>query len=357
MSLLRKIIHIDMDAFYASVEQHDNPELKGKPVAVGGNQSRGVIAAASYEARAFGVKSAMPSKIATQKCRHLIFVKPRFARYKEISNQIREIFFEYSNLVEPLSLDEAYLDVTENKKGIALATEIAQEIRNKILDQTGLTASAGISYNKFLAKTASDVNKPNGMFLIHPLKAEAFVDELPIERFFGIGKATAAKMRKMDIEKGRDLRQISLQNLIKSFGKAGNYYFNICRAIDNREVKPDRKAKSVSVENTYSNDLENLNDLKAALRALIDSLEKRIKNKGFAFKTVVLKLRYNDFETISRNKSITNYTQDAENIENMAFELLNEFENLKKPVRLLGIGISNLLRPEDSETVQLTIDF
>jgi DNA polymerase-4 len=346
-----------MDAFYASVEQNDNPHLKGKPVAVGGSEQRGVIAAASYEARAFGVKSAMPSKIAVQKCRHLVFVKPRFTRYKEISNQIREIFFEYTNLVEPLSLDEAYLDVTENKKGIRLATDIAKEIRAKIFEKTGLTASAGISYNKFLAKTASDVNKPNGMCLVHPLKAQEFVDELPIERFFGIGKVTAARMRKMDINKGADLKKISLQDLIKSFGKAGTYYFNICRAIDHREVKPERKAQSVSVENTYSNDLLNIEELKNAMFDLTENLEKRIKNKGFAFKTVNLKLRYNDFETLSRNRTITHYTQDFTIVNELAIELLEEFKTLEKPVRLLGIGISNLLRPEEAESVQLTIDF
>lgn len=346
-----------MDAFYASVEQNDNPALKGKPVAVGGSQKRGVIAAASYEARVFGIKSAMPAKIAVQKCRHLIFVKPRFSRYKEISNQIREIFFEYTNLVEPLSLDEAYLDVTENKKGIHLATDIAKEIRAKIFDKTGLTASAGISYNKFLAKTASDVNKPNGMFLVHPLKAQEFVDELPIDRFFGIGKVTAARMRKMDINKGEDLKNVSLQDLINSFGKTGTYYYNISRAIDNREVKPDRKAKSVSVENTFNNDLHSINELNNEMALLLENLSNRIKNKGFAFKTVNLKLRYNDFETISRNRSTSHYTQDLGVIQKLSEELLEEFESLEKPVRLLGIGISNLLRPEEADAVQLTIDF
>ncbi|MGB0431775.1 MAG: DNA polymerase IV, partial [Bacteroidia bacterium] len=322
---MRKIIHIDMDAFYASVEQHDNEYLKGKPVAVGGSQNRGVIAAASYEAREFGVKSAMPSKIALQKCRHLIFVKPRFTRYKEVSNQIREIFYEYTNLVEPLSLDEAYLDVSENKKGIALATDIANEIRLKILEKTGLTASAGISYNKFLAKVASDVNKPNGYFVIHPTKAQAFVDNLPIERFFGIGKSTAARMRKMDIKKGAHIKKLELNDLIGSFGKAGKYYYNISRAIDHRPVVADRKAKSVSVENTYPTDLNEFEELVLALEQLCNNLEKRSKNRGFAFKTVVLKLRYNDFETISRNKSVSHFTQDFGLIKKLATELINEF--------------------------------
>ncbi len=346
-----------MDAFFASVEQLDNPHLRGKPVAVGGNQNRGVIAAASYEAREYGVKSAMPSKIALQKCRSLIFVKPRFARYKEISNQIREIFFEYSNLVEPLSLDEAYLDVTTNKKGIALATEIANEIRSEIHKKTGLTASAGVSFNKFLAKVASDVNKPNGYFVIHPLKAQAFVDELPIERFFGIGKRTAERMRKMDITKGSELKKVPLEDLIKSFGKAGTYYFNISRAVDHREVKPDRKAKSVSVENTYSIDLETHLELITEITKLGQNLNQRIKNRGLAYKTVIIKLRYSDFETLSRNKTLGNYTQDFDLILPTAIELLSEFTDLKKPVRLLGVGISNILRPDEAETIQLTIDF
>lgn len=346
-----------MDAFYASVEQRDNPLLKGKPVAVGGNSKRGVIAAASYEARKYGVKSAMSSKIAALKCRELIFVKPRFSAYKQVSNEIREIFYEYTNLVEPLSLDEAYLDVTANKKGIALATEIANEIRQKIFEKTELTASAGISMNKFLAKVASDVNKPNGTFVIHPTKAEAFVEQLAIKRFYGIGKATAAKMEKMGITNGFDLKQVSKEALVGSFGKSGLYYYNIARAIDNREVKPDRKAKSVSVENTYTDDLITIEEVKDKLNELCKELEKRIYNKGFAYKTVVLKLRYNDFETLSRNRSLSEYTQSTEYINELAMELIGAFSNMEKPVRLLGIGVANLLRPEEAESIQLTIDF
>lgn len=242
---VRKIIHIDMDAFFASVEQHDNPELRGKPVAVGGSAERGVVAAASYEARKFGVRSALPSKTAKRLCPELIFVMPRFDRYKEISGQIREIFAEYTDLIEPLSLDEAYLDVTENKKDISSATQIATEIRQKILEKTGLTASAGVSYNKFLAKTASDINKPNGQCVIKPAQAVAFVEALPIHKFFGIGKVTAEKLIQMGILTGKELKVQSLEFLVKNFGKVGKYYFEIARGQDHREVSPNRESKSI----------------------------------------------------------------------------------------------------------------
>jgi len=346
-----------MDAFYASVEQRDRPELKGQPVAVGGDGKRGVIAAASYEAREFGVRSAMSSKLAVQKCRHLVFVRPRFNVYKEVSNQIREIFFEYTDMVEPLSLDEAYLDVTENKKGLDSATQIANEIRAKILASTQLTASAGISMNKFLAKTASDINKPNGYCLIHPTKAEEFVKQLPIDKFFGIGKATAKRMNRMNIHLGEDLLKYDLPQMVRLFGKSGNYYYKIVRAIDDRAVKPNRKAKSVSVENTFRDDLTEVEEIYKHLESLTTELVKRLKNRGIAYKTVVLKVRYEDFETISRNKSLGNYEQDLQLIGKLARELWAPLEAERRPIRLLGIGIANILRPDEADAVQLTITF
>lgn len=346
-----------MDAFYASVEQRDNPELKGKPVAVGGSEKRGVIAAASYEARKFGVRSAMPSQTAAKQCPDLIFVRPRFAVYKEVSQQIRAIMLEYTDLVEPLSLDEAYLDVTENKKGMALATDIANEIRQRIFEKTQLTASAGISMNKFLAKVASDVNKPNGYCLIHPSKAEAFVEKLEIKKFFGVGKATAAKMKKLGIRTGHDLKQLSLTHLINMFGKSGTYYYNICRAIDNREVKPNRKAKSVSVENTFRDDLVTSEEVEEQIKRLCGDLERRIGNRQIAFKTVVIKVRYTDFETLTRNKSLMHYSSKTQDVETLALDLWRQLGEAPKPIRLLGVGISNFQEPQTVETLQLTFDF
>lgn len=346
-----------MDAFFASVEQRDFPELRGKPVAVGGNQSRGVVAAASYEARQYGVRSAMPSKIAAQKCRNLIFVKPRFGVYKKVSTEIRHIFYEYTDLVEPLSLDEAYLDVTENKKGLSLATQIANEIRSKIFETTGLTASAGISMNKFLAKVASDVNKPNGFFVIHPSKAEAFVAQLPIKKFHGIGKVTAERMEKMGIKTGEDLRKFELNNLIKSFGKAGNYYYHIARAIDFRAVVAERKAKSISVEHTFENDLTSMEEVEIQLSALGERLKERTGRLNFQYKTITLKLRYNNFETINRSKSLSGYCDNLHLVDETIKELLAQPEIMKLPVRLVGIGISNLLLPHEGDAVQLTIGF
>lgn len=346
-----------MDAFYASVEQRDQPALRGQPVAVGGSAKRGVIAAASYEAREYGVRSAMPSSIAKQKCRHLIFVPPRFAVYKEVSQQIREIFYEYTDLVEPLSLDEAFLDVTENKKGMASATMIANEIRKSVFEQTSLTCSAGISMNKFLAKTASDINKPNGYCLIHPSKAQEFVEQLPVKKFFGIGKATETKMKRMGISTGLDLKKITLEDLIKSFGKSGKYYYNISRAIDHREVKPDRKAKSISVENTFTEDLEQADTIKLSINRLIEDLDRRFRNRGIAYKTVVLKVRFNDFETISRNRSLPEYTMDTTPIKAITSEMMEQLEQPLKPIRLLGVGVQNLLRPDEAESRQLTFEF
>lgn len=353
----RKIIHIDMDAFYASVEQHDDPSLRGKPLAVGGSARRGVIAAASYEARKFGIHSAMPSSLAKQKCPDLVFVKPRFDRYREISQHIRRIFLDYTDLVEPLSLDEAYLDITHNKKGIPLATDIASEIRKRIFEETGLTASAGISKNKFLAKLASDERKPNGMFLIHPTKAQAFIDALPIQKFHGIGKATAQKMQKLGIHHGADLREHSLNQLVKWFGKAGHHYFNISHSHDPRPVKPNRRVKSISVERTFSESVQGLAAATAALEQLKASLVNRIAAKNATYKTVVIKLRYDDFETLSRNRSLSQHVHNAPLLFDTARELLQQCYQEHRPIRLLGLGVQNLKLPSDGKLQQLTFDF
>ncbi len=336
----RKIIHVDMDAFYASVEQMDNPELRGKPLAVGGNQERGVVAAASYEARKFGVRSAMSGKMASLKCPQLIFVRPRFDRYKEISNQIREIFYDYTELVEPLSLDEAFLDVTENKVNNPSATLIALEIRKRIKEEVGLNASAGISYNKFLAKTASDINKPNGQAVILPKDAEAFLEKLPIEKFFGIGKVTAEKMKELGIHNGFDLKQYSLQFLTKRFGKSGLHFFNIVRGIHLSEVQPNRLRKSLSAENTFENDLTKEEQWNHALEEIFEELKRRISRSGVKGRTVTLKIKYHDFTVQTRSKTFEQYPEEQK-IWETVMELLTQ-EELKSPVRLFGIGISNL---------------
>lgn len=352
----RKIIHVDMDAFYASVEQHDNPQLRGKAIAVGGGQY-GVVAAASYEARKFGIRSAMPGRKALELCPHLIVVKPRFQRYKEISQQIREIFYEYTDLVEPLSLDEAYLDVTENKKDMESANEIAREIRQKIFDKTGLTASAGISVNKFLAKVASDYNKPNGQKTIHPSQIIDFMEKLPIEKFYGIGKVTANKMHEMHIFSGKDLKEKSLEELIRFFGKSGNYYYNVVRGHHKSEVKPHRIQKSVGVEETY---FENLLDEQAVfkqLKTISKDLEERLGRKDIKGKTLTLKIKYKDFSVYTRSKTQDVYYGDSENL----FETAQNLWQLRpydKPVRLLGLSLSNLNTQEKKQiSVQLKLPF
>lgn len=354
---MKKIIHIDMDAFYASVEQQDNPELKGKPIAVGGSKERGVVAAASYEARKYGVRSAMASAIAYRQCPHLIFVTPRFDRYKEISGIIRQIFFEYTDLVEPLSLDEAYLDVTENKIGLPSATLIAQQIRAKIKEQTGLTASAGVSYNKFLAKTASDVNKPNGYFVILPHEAEKFLYKLPIQRFYGIGKATAEKMKTAGIFTGGDLRKKSLEDLTLRYGKSGNYYYNICRGIDLREVKPDRERKSVSTENTFDSNLMTLNEVHTQLVKLCQSTFERYEKHNNRGKTVTIKVKYGDFKQITRSRSSDLPIESLSQLQHEVLSLIDSAIIKEEGIRLLGVGISNFTVEKPSETSQLTLDF
>ena len=352
----RKIIHVDMDAFYASVEQHDNPELRGKPIAVGGGQY-GVVAAASYEARKFGVRSAMPGRMALEKCPQLIVVKPRFQRYKEISQQIRTIFYEYTDLVEPLSLDEAYLDVTENKKGIASANDIAREIRQRIFEETGLTASAGISVNKFLAKVASDYNKPNGQKTIHPTQILEFMEELPIEKFYGIGKVTANRMHEMHIFKGADLKKKSLEELIRLFGKSGNYYYNVVRGIHKSEVKPHRIQKSVAVEETFWENLLDEDSVFKQLQLISEELETRLAKKEIKGKSLTLKIKYKDFTQYTRSKTQEVYFDGATDFFETAQKLW-ELRPFDKPVRLLGLSLSNLNTQEKKQiSVQLKIPF
>lgn len=345
-----------MDAFYASVEQHDFPELKGKPLAVGGGQY-GVVAAASYEARKYGIRSAMPGRLALEKCPHLIVVKPRFQRYKEISQQIRQIFYEFTDLVEPLSLDEAYLDVTENKKNMESANDIAREIRKRIFEETGLTASAGISINKFLAKVASDYNKPNGQKTIHPTQILEFMEELPIEKFFGIGKVTANKMHELHIFKGADLKKKSLEELHRLFGKSGLYYYNAVRGIHNSEVKSHRIQKSVGVEETF---WENLLDEEAVFRQLeiiSEDLETRLSKKEIKGKSLTLKIKYKDFTVYTRSRTQEDYFEDAKNFLETAKQLW-ELRPFDKPVRLLGLSLSNLNTQEKKQiSVQLKIPF
>lgn len=355
---IRKIIHIDMDAFYASVEQMDHPELQGKPVAVGGEWDRGVVAAASYEARKFGVRSAMPGKIAKRLCAELIFVKPRFERYKELSSQIREIFFDYTDLVEPLSLDEAFLDVTENKKNISSATRLAKEIRTRILNEVGLNASAGISINKFTAKIASDINKPNGQKTILPEEVIPFLEELPIEKFFGIGKVTAKKMIGYGIYKGKDLKNQNLDFLTRNFGKQGKHFYQIVRGIQYDEVKPNRIRKSIAAERTFANDLYNLSAIKEKINSISEELERRIKKNNVKGKTITLKIKYNDFTIQTRSKTVLSWLSKKVEIDTIIDELIAQKE-IDKPVRLLGISLSNLYTGEKFPdiAVQLKIDF
>lgn len=337
----RKIIHIDMDAFYASVEQLDNPELRGKPIAVGGGGERGVVAAASYEARKFGVRSALSGAIAKKNCPHLIFVKPRFDRYKEISQKIRAIFYEYTYLVEPLSLDEAFLDVTVNKKGNPSASLIAKEIRDKIFSELHLNASAGISVNKFVAKIASDINKPNGQKTIPPEEVIPFLEELPIEKFFGIGKVIASKMYNLGIFKGNDLKEKSEVFLTKHFNKAGKHYYNIVRGIQNSEVKPNRLRKSVAAEHTFMENLTSEIFMLKKLDKISNELERRLEKSNVSGKTITLKIKYSDFKTQTRSKTLPYFIKEKAIILETVKELLYQ-EKVMNSVRLLGISVTNL---------------
>ena len=330
-----------MDAFYASVAELDNPELRGKAIAVGGSEERGVVSAASYEARKFGVKSAMSSFLAKQKCPHLIFVKSDFERYKELSLKIRAIFYEYTDLVEPLSLDEAYLDVTENKKGNPSANDIAREIRERIYTETGLRASAGISINKFIAKVASDINKPNGQKTIHPEEVLQFLEELPVNKFYGVGKVTASKMYNLGIFKGKDLKKKPLEELVKSFGKSGTHYYNIVRGIHNSAVKPNRIRKSIAAERTFSENLSSEIFMIERLDKIADELEKRMKKTDTKGKTITLKIKYSDFTQQTRSKTKTNFMQTKKEFFPVVKELLYQ-DKLVNSVRLLGLSFGNL---------------
>jgi DNA polymerase-4 len=344
----RKIIHVDMDAFYASVEQRDNPELRGKPVAVGGTV-RGVVTAASYEARKYGVRSAMPSATALRRCPDLIFVKPRFDAYRLVSNQIRAIFADYTPLVEPLSLDEAYLDVTEDLKGIGIATRIAEEIRARIKADTALTASAGVSYNKFLAKLASDQNKPDGLCVVTPARGEAFVAALPVRRFHGIGPKTADRMAGLGIVTGADLRAQSLAFLTHHFGSSGEYYYHLARAICHRQVRPNRPYKSIGAEDTFFDDLIEEAALAAELERISQTVWRRISDKQISGRTVTLKVKYRDFQIVTRARSLDRAVAGREEFLEIGCALLHTLMPAAKGIRLLGLTLSNLSEGSEAE--------
>ncbi|WP_424244117.1 DNA polymerase-4 [Elusimicrobium posterum] len=356
---MRKIIHIDMDAFYASIEQRDNPDYRGKPVAVGYSGSRGVVAAASYEARKYGVHSAMPSKTALKKCPYLIFVPSRFDVYREVSEQISNIFLEYTDIIEPLSLDEAYLDVTENKKNNPSATLIAKEIKKKIKEATGLTASAGASINKFLAKIASDQNKPDGICVIPGEKAQAFVESLKIEKFWGVGKVTAQKMHSLGVFTGKDLKKLTEDELVRHFGKAGHTYYLNARAIDNREVEAERIRKSIGAENTFLTDIKDLADLEKELDALAREVWQRCAKRDFEGLTITLKVKFADFKQITRSKTPGGYITNFDFFINTARELLEGVSKMPdfkdKGVRLIGVSLANNGTKEQPR--QLEFDF
>ena len=360
--LQRKIIHVDMDAFYASVEQLDNPELRGKPVAVGGTSERGVVSAASYEARKFGVRSAMSSVIAIQNCPDLIFVKSNFKRYHEVSDQIRKIFYEYTDKVEPLSLDEAYLDVTENKKGNPSASLIAKEIRKKIKEETGLNASAGISINKFIAKVASDINKPNGQKTVPPNEVIDFLEKLDIKKFFGVGKVTVQKMYRHGIFTGKDLKEKSKEYLDEHFGKSGGFYYHVVRGNHFSEVKTSRTRKSLAAERTFSENISSEIFMVKKLEDIAKEVEKRLKKSKIAGKTVTLKIKYSDFTLQTRSKTLPYYISDKNVMVETVKELLYQ-STMKNSVRLLGISLSNLNNDkgkpakEKIVAVQLKFDF
>lgn len=364
---MRKIIHVDMDAFYAAVEQRDHPHLRGKPVAVGGSSQRGVVATASYEARPFGVRSAMPSWQAIRRCPDLIFVKPRFEVYRAVSQQIRAIFHEAADLVEPLSLDEAYLDVTNDKWQLGSATLVAQEVKRRIHETTGLTASAGVSYNKFLAKIASDQRKPNGLFVITPPEAESFLEALPVEKFHGIGKVTAARLHQMNLRTGADLKACTEADLTRWFGKVGKFYYQIVRGVDERPVNPNRIRKSVGAERTFSQNLTQLEAMKEVLGQLAERIEDHLQAKEATVgggRTLTLKVRYGDFTQLTRSFTDTTPLHTAAAIAQAGVRLLQEVDLQERDVRLLGLSVSNLVSeasalPEDQPTpgTQLVLPF
>lgn len=345
----RKIIHIDMDAFYASVEQRDHPELRGKAIAVGHSEERGVVAAASYEARKYGVRSAMSSLKAKQLCPHLIFIPGRMSVYKEVSAQIHAIFHDYTDLIEPLSLDEAFLDVTHNKKNIPLAVDIAKEIKLRIHEELNLVASAGISYNKFLAKVASDYRKPDGLCTIHPDQAQEFIDRLPIEAFWGVGKVTAKKMHTLGIHRGKELRQCTLEMLTRIFGKAGYIYYNFARGIDLRPVEAERIRKSVGCEHTLDKDITSQSSVIIELYHVATELVERLKRNGFSGNTLTLKIKFYDFKQITRSLTQEKELNRLEDILPLAKQLLKEVDYTIRPIRLIGLTVSNPKEEQEEE--------
>lgn len=358
----RKIIHIDMDAFYASVEQRDNPELRGKPLAVGHAEERGVVAAASYEARKFGIRSAMPSVRAKKLCPHLIFVPGRMGVYKEISRQIHEIFHDYTDIIEPLSLDEAFLDVTHNKKNIPLAVDIAREIKARIRQELSLVASAGVSYNKFLAKIASDFRKPDGLCTIHPNQAPDFISRLPIESFWGVGPVTAKRMHTLGIHKGEDLIKVSLDTLTRHFGKAGYIYYDFCRGIDERQVEAVRIRKSVGCETTLEKDISRESSVLIELYHIAKELIGRLQRTGFIGNTLTLKIKFHDFNQITRSITQPKKLTDLDTILPIAKQLLKEVEFENHPIRLIGLSVSHPAdedEPEEKRSIweQLSFEF
>lgn len=354
---MRKIIHIDMDAFYASIEQRDNPAYRGVPLAVGHAGERGVVAAASYEARRYGVHSAMSSHAALLRCPQLIFTPPRFDVYREVSGIIMDIFRDYTGLVEPLSLDEAYLDVTVNNYAAPSATLIAEDIKKRILTSTGLTASAGVSYNKFLAKVASDLRKPDGLTVITEEEGEAFVESLDIERFWGVGKVTADRMHRMGIHTGADLKRRSEAELVRQFGKAGHSYYLNARAIDYREVSPHRVCKSVGSENTFASDLHDPDEVLRVLRTTADEVWQRAARRKFCGRTVTLKIRYPDFRQITRSATLPGFVEDYKHFLATAETLWASVDTDGAPIRLLGLNLSNPADTEHPKSLQLELDF
>jgi len=352
----RKIIHVDMDAFYASVEQRDHPDYRGKPLVVGGSPNeRGVVAAASYEARKFGIHSAMPSRVALAKCPSLIFVKPRFDVYRAISRQIHAIFEQYTDLVEPVALDEAYLDVTENRPGLPYASTVARHIKADILQETNLTASAGVSLNKFLAKMASGLNKPNGLSVILPEQASAFVEALPIEKFHGIGQVTATKMHELGIRTGADLKELSLTELTQHFGKVGQHYYKIARGQDDRVVEPNRIRKSIGAETSFAVDLSDRTSMLLELEQIAQILKQRLDQHQTSGRTLTLKVKFSDYQQITRSKTLISSIGSLSAIATLAKELFEGIELEDRGVRLLGISLSNLDNVKSSQIIQLPL--
>lgn len=346
--MVRKIIHIDMDAFYASIEQRDNPEYRGKAIAVGGSPEGrgGVVATASYEARKYGVRSAMPAKQAQKLCPDLIFVRPRFEIYKSVSSHIRDIFRRYTDLIEPLSLDEAYLDVTSDKLNIGSAIDIAQLIRQAIRDELKLTASAGVSVNKFVSKIASDINKPDGLMFIGPSRIESFMESLPVEKFYGVGKVTATRMKALGLHTGADLKKLTESELKKHFGKSGSFFYQIVRGIDERTVQPHRETKSVGAEDTFPYDLTTLEDMRDELLKITKTVYNRLLKNGLKGRTITLKIKYHDFRLITRSQSFSDAIDDRDVIYKTACELLMGTDPENARIRLLGISLSNFAGSE-----------